>query len=94
MTRPQLPVAAATRAAEGADRLEAAGEAMALVRVPVLDGGTWHGIDKAVWEMEAVIDGLAAETAGLALDDRQPTIAGRLGARVWLVLPLSPGLPA
>ena len=49
--------------------------ALRLIRGPVLENGTWHGIDKMVWEIEAAIDSLAVDTAILALEARQPAVA-------------------
>jgi hypothetical protein len=85
-------LAATAKVSVGDDRIAVAMEALRLIRGPVLENGTWHGIDKTVWEIEAAIDSLAGETAVLALEARQPSVAAEAAARGLLAVPGAPRL--
>jgi hypothetical protein len=85
-------LAAKAKVSEGDDRMTVAMEALRLIRGPVLENGTWHGIDKMVWEIEAAIDSLAVDTASLALEARQPAVAAEAATQGLLAVPGSPRL--
>jgi hypothetical protein len=85
-------LAAEARDAEGARRLAVAGRALSLVRGPVLEGGGWHGIDRTVWEIEAAVELLAADTARWAMEAGEAALARLAAAQGLLAVPGSPGL--
>lgn len=80
------------RRVDGADRLELAGRALALVRGPVLAHKTWHGVDQAVYHMTVAISDLPAETAAQALRIGRADVAERAGRQGLLGAPGTPKL--
>jgi hypothetical protein len=77
---------------EDALQLESAAKALRLVRGPVLEHRSWHGIDPLVWEMTAEIERFASQAAEQALRLGQPTAAGDMARWGLMGAPGSPGL--
>lgn len=71
-------------ALEGYDRVELALSALELVRGPVLVHQSWFGIDSTVWDMNAEIEGFAADTAESALREER-SVAAAVAARQGLL---------
>ena len=78
--------------AVGERRLELAERALRLVRGPLLEHGTWYGIDRLVWEVTAEIERFASRSATYALEIDRPEAAGELARRGLLTATGSPGL--
>jgi hypothetical protein len=85
-------LSAQAEACVGPQRLKVAGRALGLLRGPVLENSGWHGIERSVWEIEAAVEALAADTAERALAAGQATVAGKAAAQGLLAMPGSPGL--
>lgn len=77
---------------EDALQLESAAEALRLVRGPVLEHRSWHGVDPLLWEMTAEIERFASQAAEQALRLGQPAAAGEMARLGLMGAPGSPGL--
>lgn len=77
---------------EDAFQLESAAKALRLVRGPVLEHRSWHGIDPLVWEMTAEIEQFASHAAEQALYLGHPAMAGEMARLGLMGAPGSPGL--
>jgi hypothetical protein len=83
---------AQSESSAGEARLEFAVKALRLVRGPVLENRSWHGVDPLRWDMTAEIDRIAFESAALALDCGHPALAAELTRMGLAGVPGSPGL--
>ena len=72
--------------------LQTATNALRLVRGPVLEHRSWHGVDPLVWEMTAEIERFASRSAELALQMKEPALAAEIARFGLAGAPGSPGL--